>query len=347
MFLQVSFTEAKFSKFCKYLWASYTPYYQFTSLSEMKIVFLERDTIPKHIQIPRPSFPHEWVEYGFTKVEEVFERIKNAEIIIVNKVLIKREVMEKCPKLKLIAVAATGMNNIDHAAAKEFGITVKNVTGYSSVSLPEHVLGLIYSLKHSIHLWARDQLTDRWSNSNTFCYFDHPITDVKGSTIGIIGKGNLGSEVGRLAQLVGMNVLYAEHRDAKTIREGYTKFEDVLAQSDIITLHCPLTDETNNIINESTINMMKPGVMLINTGRGALIDSEAVIKALESGKIGSAAIDVMIKEPPEKGNVIMEAAKRLPNLIVTPHVAWSSDSAVETLVNKVKQNIEDFVANSH
>lgn len=310
----------------------------------IKFVFLEKDTIPKHIEIPRPSFPHEWVEYGFTEVEEVYERVKDADIAIVNKVLVKREVMEKCPKLKLIAVAATGMNNIDHAAAKEFGITVKNVSGYSSVSVPEHVMGMIYSLKHSLQAWARDQLTDKWSNQKTFCYFDYPITDVRGSTLGIIGKGNLGTEVGRLAQLVGMNVLYAEHRGAEKIREGYTKFEDVLAQSDIITLHCPLTDETNNIINQETINLMKHGAILINTGRGALIDPAAVVKALEQGKLGGAAIDVMIKEPPEHGNIILEAAKKLPNMLITPHVAWSSDSACKTLVEKVKQNIEEFVA---
>ncbi|AWX15126.1 glycerate dehydrogenase [Mergibacter septicus] len=310
----------------------------------MKIVFLDSTAIPKHISIPRPNFAHQWVEYEHTAAEQTVERLQGAEIAITSKVVFSREVMQQLPDLKLIAITATGTNNVDLKAAEELGICVKNVTGYSSVTVPEHVLGMIYALKHSLMGWYRDQLTDRWVSNKQFCYFDYPITDVKGSTLGIIGKGNLGSEVGRLATLLGMKVLYAERQGVTEIREGYTKFEEVLAEADILTLHCPLTDTTQNIINTKTLALCKKGALLINTGRGPLVDERALLKALESGQLGGAAIDVMIQEPPEKGNILMEAAKVLPNLLITPHIAWASDSAVTTLVKKVSQNIEEFVA---
>ena len=204
---------------------------------------------------------------------------------------------------------------------------------------------MIFSLKHSLIGYHRDQVTsDRWATCGQFCYTDYPITDVRGATLGVFGKGCLGTEVGRLAQLLGMNVLYAEHKGAGHIREGYTAFETVLKQADIVTLHCPLTDTTKNLINAETLALMKPTAYLINTGRGPLVDEAALLEALENGKIAGAALDVLVKEPPEKDNPLIQAAKCLPNLLITPHIAWASDSAVTTLVNKVAQNIEDFVA---
>ncbi len=310
----------------------------------MNIVFLDRTGIPASHDIPRPSFPHTWTEYDRTLPEETFERTKDADIVVTSKVVFDRELLSRLPKLKLIAITATGTNNIDLDAAKDLGIAVKNVTGYSSVTVPEHVLGMIFSLKHSLIGYHRDQVTsDRWATCGQFCYTDYPITDVRGATLGVFGKGCLGTEVGRLAQLLGMNVLYAEHKGASQIREGYTEFETVLKQADIVTLHCPLTDTTKNLINAETLALMKPTAYLINTGRGPLVDETALLDALENGKIAGAALDVLVKEPPEKDNPLIQAAKRLPNLLITPHIAWASDSAVTTLVNKVAQNIEDFV----
>lgn len=311
----------------------------------MNIVFLDRTSIPASHDIPRPSFPHTWTKYDRTLPEETFERTKDADIVVTNKVVFDRELLSRLPKLKLIAITATGTNNIDLDAAKDLGIAVKNVPGYSSVAVPEHVLGMIFSLKHSLIGYHRDQVTsDRWATCGQFCYTDYPITDVRGATLGVFGKGCLGTEVGRLAQLLGMNVLYAEHKGASHIREGYTEFETVLKQADIVTLHCPLTDTTKNLINAETLALMKPTAYLINTGRGPLVDEAALLEALENGKIAGAALDVLVKEPPEKDNPLIQAAKRLPNLLITPHIAWASDSAVTTLVNKVAQNIEDFVA---
>lgn len=312
----------------------------------LNIVFLDRTGIPATHEIPRPSFPHTWTEYDRTSADETFERAKDADIVITSKVIFDREMLSRLPKLKLIAITATGTNNIDSVAAKELGIAVKNVTGYSSVTVPEHVLGMMFALKHSLVGYHRDQVTsDRWATCGQFCYTDYPITDIRGSTLGVFGKGNLGTEIGRLAGLLGMNVLYAEHKGATTIREGYTPFEEVLKQADIVTLHCPLTETTQNLINADTLALMKPTAYLINTGRGPLVDEAALLAALENGTIAGAALDVLVKEPPEKDNPLIQAAKRLPNLLITPHVAWASDSAVTTLVNKVAQNIEEFVAN--
>ena len=247
------------------------------------------------------------------------------------------------PKLKLIAITATGTNNVDLVAAKEMGIAVRNVTGYSSTTVPEHVIGLIFSLKHSFAGWLRDQSEAKWPKSKQFCYFDYPITDVRVSTLGVFGKGCVGTEVGRLANAVGMKVLYAEHKDATVCREGYTPFEEVLKQADIVTLHCPLTETTKNLMNAEALSKMKKGAFLINTGRGPLIDELALVDALKTGHLGGAALDVMVKEPPEKDNPLILAAKTMPNLIITPHIAWASDSAVTKLVGKVMQNIEEFV----
>lgn len=309
----------------------------------MKIVFLDSTAVPPHLPIPRPDFAHEWIEYEYTAPEQTVERMKDADIAVTSKVIFSREVMQQLPKLKLIAVTATGTNNIDLIAAKELGIAVKNVTGYSSVTVPEHVIGFIFAFKHSLMGWHKDQLEGRWGQSKQFCYFDYPITDVRNSTLGIIGKGCIGSEVGRLATALGMKVLYAEHRHATACREGYTPFEEVLKQADVVTLHCPLTETTTNLINQETLSLFKPGAFLINTGRGPLVDETALLEALQCGRLGGAALDVLVKEPPVADHPLIVAAKTMPNLIITPHIAWASDSAVSTLVNKVRSNIEEFV----
>ena len=310
----------------------------------MNIVFLDSTGIPASHHIPSFSFPHQLTEYAHTPAEQVLERAKDADIIITSKVILNHEILSQLPKLKLIAVTATGTNNIDLMAAKALGITVKNVTGYSSVTVPEHVIGMIYALKHRLIDYHRDQLlTERWATCGQFCYVDYPISDVQGSTLGIIGRGCIGNEVARLAQAVGMRVLFAEHQHATTIREGYTAFDEVLEQADVISLHCPLTPQTEQLINAKTLALMKPNACLINTGRGGLINEADLLQALQSGKLAGAALDVLVKEPPASDDALWLAAKTQPNLLITPHVAWASDSALTTLVNKVAQNIEEFV----
>ena len=310
----------------------------------MNIVFLDSTGIPASHRIPSFSFPHQLTEYAHTAAEQVLARAKDADIIITSKVILNHEILSQLPKLKLIAVTATGTNNIDLVAAKALGITVKNVTGYSSVTVPEHVIGMIYALKHRLIDYHRDQLlTERWATCGQFCDVDYPISDVQGSTLGIIGRGCIGNEVARLAQAVGMRVLFAEHQHATTIREGYTAFDEVLEQADVISLHCPLTPQTEQLINAKTLALMKPNACLINTGRGGLINEADLLQALQSGKLAGAALDVLVKEPPASDDVLWLAAKTQSNLLITPHVAWASDSALTTLVNKVAQNIEEFV----
>lgn len=310
----------------------------------MNIVFLDSTGIPASHRIPSFSFPHQLTEYAHTAAEQILERAKDADIIITSKVILNHEILSQLPKLKLIAVTATGTNNIDLVAAKALGITVKNVTGYSSVTVPEHVIGMIYALKHRLIDYHRDQLlTERWATCGQFCYVDYPISDVQGSILGIIGRGCIGNEVARLAQAVGMRVLFAEHQHATTIREGYTAFDEVLEQADVISLHCPLTPQTEQLINAKTLALMKPNACLINTGRGGLINEADLLQALQSGKLAGAALDVLVKEPPASDDALWLAAKTQPNLLITPHVAWASDSALTTLVNKVAQNIEEFV----
>ena len=310
----------------------------------MNIVFLDSTGIPASHRIPSFSFPHQLTEYAHTAAEQVLERAKDADIIITSKVILNHEILSQLPKLKLIAVTATGTNNIDLVAAKALGITVKNVTGYSSVTVPEHVIGMIYALKHRLIDYHRDQLlTERWATCGQFCYVDYPISDVQGSTLGIVGRGCIGNEVARLAQAVGMRVLFAEHQHATTIREGYTAFDEVLKQADVISLHCPLMPQTEQLINAKTLALMKPNACLINTGRGGLINEADLLQALQSGKLAGAALDVLVKEPPASDDALWLASKTQPNLLITPHVAWASDSALTTLVNKVAQNIEEFV----
>lgn len=311
----------------------------------MNIVFLDSTGIPATHRIPALSFPHQWTEYPSTRADQTLERAKEADILITSKVILNREILSQLPKLKLIAITATGTNNVDLVAAKELGIVVKNVTGYSSVTVPEHVIGMIYALKHRLIDYHRDQLlTDRWATCGQFCYVDYPIGDVQGSTLGIVGRGCIGNEVARLAQAVGMRVLFAEHQGASEIRAGYTAFEEVFQQADIISLHCPLTPQTAELINAQTLALMKPTACLINTGRGGLVNEADLLTALQTGKLAGAALDVLVKEPPAADDPLWVAAKTQPNLLITPHVAWASDSALTTLVNKVAKNIEEFVA---
>lgn len=311
----------------------------------MNIVFLDSTGIPATHRIPALSFPHHWTEYPTTDASQTLERAKEADILVTSKVILNREILSQLPKLKLIAITATGTNNVDLVAAKELGIVVKNVTGYSSVTVPEHVIGMIYALKHRLMDYHRDLLlTDRWATCGQFCYVDYPLGDVQGSTLGIVGRGCIGNEVARLAQAVGMRVLFAEHQNATEIRAGYTPFEDVFKQADIISLHCPLTAETAEIINAKTLALMKATACLINTGRGGLVNEADLLTTLQTGKLAGAALDVLVKEPPAIDDPLFKAAKTLPNLLITPHVAWASDSALTTLVNKVAKNIEEFVA---
>jgi glycerate dehydrogenase len=303
------------------------------------IVFLERNTF--NIPFPRPAFDHEWVEYGETTVAEIVARLREANIVICNKLPMRGDILIQLPALKLIAVAATGVDNVDLAFCRTHGIAVCNTRGYAVNSLPEHALMLMLALRRNLIAYRDDVSAGHWREAKQFCLLDYPIGDLQGAKLGIIGYGTLGQSMARLGRAVGMEVLIAERKNVSLIREGRVRFEDALRQSDVISLHCPLTDETRNLIGAAELQLMKSDAILINTARGGLLDDEALVEALRQKKIAGAGIDVLRVEPPSEPNPLLEM--KLPNLIVTPHNAWASRQAMQRLANQLIENLEAFV----
>lgn len=304
-----------------------------------KIVFLERNTFK--VEFPRPQFEHEWIDFAETEPHQVVERLRGATIALCNKLPLRAPELSRLPQLKLIAVAATGVDNIDLVYCKQRGIAVCNARHYAGNSLPEHVLMLILSLRRNLKAYLQDVNAGAWQKAKQFCLLDHPIHDLRGTTLGIIGYGFLGKAVENLAQAVGMNLLIAERKNATTVRAGRVAFHELLEASDVISLHCPLTTETRNLIDRREFQMMKRRSLLINAARGGLVNEIALVEALHNGLIAGAAVDVLSEEPPRGGNVLL--ATQLPNLIVTPHVAWASREAMQTLANQLIASVEAFV----
>ena len=305
------------------------------------IVFLDHGTIPAHISIPRPTFCHQWHQHATTTPSQVIERLQLATIAITNKVVLNSQVLAKLPQLKFIAIAATGTNNVDLDYCRNHNIKVANIQGYATRSVPEHVIAMIFALKRNLAGYQQDIANGEWQRQQQFCFFTYSITDVAGSTLGIMGKGSLGQAVATVAKALGMNVLFAEHAGATQCRDGYHPFEQVLREADIISLHCPLTPTTKNMIAAPQLALMKSSAIIINTSRGGLINEQALVNALLSCQIAGAGIDVFTTEPALPSNPLI-AHCQLPNLILTPHVAWGSDSAIQTLVNQLIDNINSF-----
>ncbi|GJD53279.1 Glycerate dehydrogenase [Methylobacterium crusticola] len=301
-----------------------------------RIVFLDRETLDAALRAP--SFPHAYAEYPVTAPDEIVERLRDAQIAIINKVPMRAETLQQLPALKLIAVAATGTDVVDKAAAKAQGITVVNVRNYAFNTVPEHVIGLIFALRRAIVPYANSVRRGAWGEARHFCYFDYPIRDVAGSTLGIVGYGALGKSIGRRAEALGMTVLAYD----VIPQDGLVDLATILRESDVITLHAPLTPETRNMIGAPELAAMKRDAILINTARGGLVDEEALAEALKAGRIGGAGFDVLTTEPPRQGNPLL--ALDLPNLIVTPHVAWASKQAMQLLADQLVDTIEAFVA---
>ena len=305
-----------------------------------KIVFLDRASIIADVH--RPAFAHHWEEYAATATNQTVERLKDATIAITNKVLLHREVIEQLPELKMVAVAATGFNNVDTDCCRERGIVVSNIRNYSVNTVPEHVFMLMLALRRNLLAFRADLRNGEWQRAEQFCLFTHPVRDLHGSTLGIVGHGAIGKAVGRIAQAFGMKVLLAEHKCATDLRPGYTDFETVLRQSDVISLHLGLNEQTRHLISSAEFALMKSDALLINTARGGLVDESALHAALLAGQIGGAGFDVLEKEPPRAGHPLLDL--NLPNFILTPHIAWSSKEAMQTLADQLIANIEAFVS---
>ena len=305
----------------------------------MRIVFLERNTF--RVEFRRPRFPHEWTEFGETDPSDVAGRLSGADIAIVNKLPLRTDELSQVPQLKLIAVAATGVDNIDLQYCRTNHIAVCNTRNYAGHSLPEHVLMMMLALRRNLIAYREDVSQGRWHKANQFCLLNAPIHDLYGSTLGIIGYGFLGRAVHQLAGALGMKVLIAERKGEQEIRNGRVPFDALLGQCDIVTLHCPLTPETVNLIGERELRMMKPDALLINAARGGLVDETALVRALREGWIAGAGVDVLTQEPPRKSNPLLDA--ELSNLLVTPHIAWASSEAMRVLADQLIDNLEAFV----
>lgn len=305
-----------------------------------KIVFLDRKSIIADIRAP--AFDHEWIDHDKTGPDETLARIQNASIVISNKVRLSADILKQAPSVKMVAVCATGTDNVDLAYCKANGIAVSNIRGYAVHTLPEHVFMLVLALRRNLLGWREDVKAGLWQQADQFCLFTRPISDIYGTTLGLIGLGVLGQSVRRIAEAFGMQVLVAEHKNAATVRDGYTAFDSVLREADVISLHTPLTPETRHMISTREFGLMKPSSLLINTARGNLVDEAALIEALKSKRIAGAGFDVLSVEPPREGNPLLELD--LPNFILTPHVAWGSRDAMQIMADQLIDNIEAFAA---
>jgi len=308
----------------------------------VKIVFLDRDTLSPQTRLRQPAFEHELVCHGRTSASEVAERIADADIVLVNKARLDARAIAAAPRLKFIAVAATGTDNLDLAACRERGIVVSNIRNYAVHTVPEHTFALIFALRRSICAYRDAVRAGRWQAAGQFCFFDFPIRDLAGSTLGVIGDGVLGQAVAAIGRALGMRVLMSAFKGRSDMGALYTPFDRVLAESDVITLHCPLLEQTRHMIGAAEFASMGRAPMLVNTARGGLVDESAVGPALASGQISGAAFDVVADEPPPPGHPFMALLDR-PDFILTPHVAWASNEAVQSLADQLVDNVEAFV----
>lgn len=308
----------------------------------LKIVVLDGYTLnPGDLSWERLEELGELDLYDRTPKDKILERIGSAEIVFTNKTPLGRDVFEKLPGLKYIGVLATGFNVVDVDVAKEFGITVTNVPDYGTMAVAQFTFALLLELCH--HVWEHNLAvrSGEWSRSADFCFYKYPLIGLEGKTLGIIGFGRIGRAVANIARAFGMNVL-AYGRNKNTIAESgirFAEFDELLAESDVITLHCPLTESTRGMINKNTISRMKDGAMLINTARGPIINEADLAEALNNGKLAGAAVDVVSREPIREDNPLLRAK----NCIITPHIAWAPKETRERLMKIAVENLRSFL----
>jgi glycerate dehydrogenase len=308
-----------------------------------RIVFLDRGTMGPLKQLVRPAFAHEWIEYDRTRSDEVVDRLEDCDIAISNKVPIRRDTIAKLPRLKMIAIPATGYDAFDIVACAERGIIVSNVRGYAVNTVPEHTFALILALRRSLAGFRRDVIAGKWQEADQFCFFTHPINGLAGTVLGIFGEGVIGQRVAKLGEAFGMRTLFGAHKGVSGLGPLYTPFEEVLAAADVITLHCPLLPETRNMLAMPEFRRMAKRPLIINCGRGGLVDEADLVEALDLGLISGIGIDCLTREPPQAGNPLLRVLDR-PNVVVTPHVAWASIEAVQAVWHQLIGHIENFHA---
>ena len=307
----------------------------------MKAVFLDYESLDKNdldFSQLKTAFD-ELILYPSTTPEQVLERVQDVDVIISNKVMLDANTIEQCRQLKLILISATGTNNVDLVQAKSKGVVVCNCQGYGTSAVAQHTIALMLVLATSLLKYDQAVKQGQWNNSPIFCLLDFPIIELSGKTLGVIGYGELGKAVAKLAEAFGMSVLVGALPN-RSSDEKRVPFAELLPQVDFLTLHCPLTDETKDLINAPQFDLMKDSAFLINCARGGIVNEQALADALRQGKIAGAATDVLSIEPPKEGNVLL--AEDIPNLIITPHSAWGSVQARQRMVNQLFENAEAF-----
>lgn len=309
--------------------------------SPARIVFLDRATLPESITVRAPDFPHEWIVHDHTAPADVATRIADADIVVTNKASVRAATLDGAPHVQMVAIAATGYDIVDLAACARRGIVVSNVRNYAVNTVPEHTFALILALRRSVVAYRASVADGAWQRSGSFCYFDYPIRDLAGATLGIVGDGALGQAVRDLGRAFGMRVLFSSYKGVAGMGPLYTPFEEVLRVSDVITLHCPLLPSTRNVIGAAEFAQMTRRPLVVNTARGGLVDEQALCDALERGQISGAAFDVVTAEPPPADHPFMKLLS-LPNFILTPHVAWASHEAIQALADQLVDNIDAF-----
>ena len=309
----------------------------------MKAVFLEYDTVSNgDLDISGLSATVDDLQLVSSSAAGMAERIRDADIVLLNTLVFPRELMQRSPKLKLLAVAGTGTDNIDLIAAKERGIGVCNVPGYCTASVVQHVWGLILSLTQHLSEYSRLSIDGSWATAKPLMELRHPIRELNGRTFGVVGWGELGRGAARVAEAFGMRVVIASRGGGGgDTGQDRVELHALLAMSDIVSLHCPLNDTTRGLIGARELALMKPDALLINTARGALVDGHALAGALQAGRLGGAGIDVLPQEPPPGDDPLLDP--KIPNLIVTPHVAWAAREARQRCLDQMAANIKDFV----
>jgi glycerate dehydrogenase len=304
-----------------------------------RIVFLDRASLAANVR--QPHCEATYIEHATTAPEEIVGRVQGATVAITNKVPLRADTLRQLPELRLIAVAATGYDVIDVAYCNAHGVAVANIRNYAIHSVPEHAFAMILALRRNLIAYRDDVLNGLWQQSKQFCFFGHDILDLHGATLAIIGEGAIGQSMAALGQAFGMRPVYAAHEYQLDIPGEFMALPELLAKSDVVSLHCPLMPATRNLIGAAQLRSMKPSALLINTARGGLVDEQALIRALEENWIAGAGFDVLTVEPPTGGHPLLEV--RRPNFILTPHVAWASAGAMQILADQLMDNIDAWV----
>lgn len=307
----------------------------------MKAVFLDFATMGDGLLLdPLEAAVDELTVYSHTPDDEIAANIGDADAVLTNKIRLTPQLIDAAPKLRFIGLTATGTDNIDLDAARAHGIAVANIRGYCTQSVVEHVFGVLLMLTHNLGAFRQSVLDGRWQRSPDPFLLDHPVRELSAMTLGIVGYGELGRGVAATGRHFGMNVLIAARPGSTRVPDGRTAFADVLQQADVLSLHCPLTAATRNLIAADELSRMKPTALLINTARGGLVDSAELADALRSGQISGAAVDVLPQEPPVDGDPLLEYDG--PNLIVTPHIAWATGEARQNAIDELARNLVAF-----